>query len=56
MTRIDHRLEPRPEFADTYDRLYTAYTALYPAIAPVMRPLAGDGSVEPNAAHVVGTR
>ncbi len=40
MTRIDHRLEPRPELAETYDRLFAAYTALYPAVAPVMRPLA----------------
>jgi len=39
MTRIDHRLEPRPEFGETYDRLFATYTALYPAIAPVMRPL-----------------
>ena len=39
MTRIDHRLEPRPELAETYDRLFAAYTALYPAVAPVMRPL-----------------
>ena len=39
MTRIDHRLEPRPEFAATYDRLFAAYTALYPAVAPIMRPL-----------------
>ena len=38
MTRIDHRIEPRPEFADTYDRAFAAYTALYPAVAPVMRP------------------
>ncbi len=41
MTRIDHRIEPRPEHAATYDRLYAAYTALYPAVAPVMRPLGG---------------
>jgi xylulokinase len=41
MTRIDHRLEPRPELADTYDELFAAYVALYPAVAPVMRPLAG---------------
>jgi xylulokinase len=40
MTRIDHRLEPRAEHAETYDRLFAAYTGLYPAIAPVLRPLA----------------
>jgi sugar (pentulose or hexulose) kinase len=39
MTRIDHRLEPRPEHAETYDRLFAAYTGLYPAVVPVMRPL-----------------
>ena len=48
MTRIDHRLEPRPDLAETYDRVFAAYTALYPAIAPVMRPLAnGAVAVEP---------
>jgi sugar (pentulose or hexulose) kinase len=48
MTRMDHRLEPRPEFAETYDRLFAAYTALYPAVAPVMRPLvaATDAALE----------
>jgi xylulokinase len=40
MTRIDHELSPRPEHAATYDRLYAAYTALYPAVAPILRPLA----------------
>jgi xylulokinase len=40
MTAIDHRLEPRAEHRATYDRLYTAYTALYPATAPILRPLA----------------
>jgi xylulokinase len=52
MTRMDHRLEPRPEFAETYDRLFAAYTALYPAVAPVMRPLvaAADAALEPAPA------
>lgn len=40
MTRIDHELEPDPMRAATYDRSFAAYTALHPAIAPVMRPLA----------------
>jgi xylulokinase len=40
MTRIDDELEPRPEHRATYDRLYAAYTGLYPAVAPVLRPLA----------------
>jgi xylulokinase len=39
MTRIDHRLEPRPEVRDTYARLYEAYVGLYPATAPILRPL-----------------
>ncbi|MEO5885966.1 MAG: FGGY-family carbohydrate kinase [Candidatus Limnocylindrales bacterium] len=39
MTTIDHELEPRPEFAATYDRIYAAYTALYPAVAPVLGPM-----------------
>lgn len=44
MTRIDHELVPRREHAETYERLYAAYTALYPAVTPIMRPLRG-GSV-----------
>ncbi len=40
MTRIDHRVEPRPELRATYDRLFEAYVALYPAVAPILRPLA----------------
>jgi xylulokinase len=41
MTRIEQRLDPRPELAETYDTLYGAYTALYPAVSPVVRPLTG---------------
>ena len=44
MTRIDRELAPRPAFAATYERTFAAYTALYPAIAPVMRALADGGS------------
>ena len=40
MTRVDHRLEPDAEHAPEYDRLYAAYTALYPATAPILRGLA----------------
>jgi xylulokinase len=40
MTRIEHALDPRPDVAAVYERAYAAYTALYPAVAPVMRPLA----------------
>jgi xylulokinase len=39
MARIDHALEPDPGRRETYDRLYAAYTGLYPAVAPVLRPL-----------------
>lgn len=41
MTRIDSRIEPRRELAPVYDRLYEAYVALYPATAPILRPLEG---------------
>jgi xylulokinase len=39
MTRIDARIDPNPALAPVYDRLYEAYRALYPATAPVLRPL-----------------
>jgi xylulokinase len=42
MTRIEARIEPNPELAGVYDRLFEAYRALYPATAPILRPL--DGS------------
>ncbi len=41
MTRISARIEPRRDLAPVYDRLFEAYLALYPATAPVLRPLAG---------------
>lgn len=41
MTRIAHRLEPRRELAERYDAAYRAYTRLHPAIAPLVRDLAG---------------
>ena len=41
MTRIDARIEPRGELAPIYDRLFDAYQALYPATAPILRPLGG---------------
>ena len=43
MTRIDHRIEPDATLVPTYDRLFEAYLALYPATAPVLRPLADHG-------------
>ena len=39
MTSIADRLQPRAEHAATYDRLFEAYVGLYPATAPVLRPL-----------------
>ena len=39
MTSIAGRLEPRAEHAEAYDRLFEAYVGLYPATAPVLRPL-----------------
>jgi xylulokinase len=42
MTRIDARLEPRAELTPVYDRLFKAYLALYPATAPILRPLDGN--------------
>jgi len=39
MTAIDRRLEPREEHAATYDAAFAAYRALYPATAPILRPL-----------------
>ena len=41
MTRIAARIEPRRDLAPVYDRLFEAYRALYPATAPVLRPLGG---------------
>ena len=43
MTRIAERISPRTELAPLYDRLYEAYLALYPATAPLLRPLPGSG-------------
>jgi len=42
MTRTTEQIEPRPEVADAYDRLYLAYLGLYPATAPLLRPLYVD--------------
>jgi xylulokinase len=48
MTRVDRRIEPNPVNAATYDALFEAYTALHPAIAPVLRRL-GTANPEPVA-------
>jgi len=39
MVRIEKVLVPHEEHRATYDRLFDAYAALHPAIAPVLRPL-----------------
>ena len=39
MTRVERRLEPGDASAATYDRLFDAYVAMYPATAPILRPL-----------------
>ncbi len=44
MTSVASRIEPRTEHAAAYDRLFEAYVDLYPATAPVLRPLAGGVS------------
>jgi xylulokinase len=47
MTGIAREIEPRPEVAATYDRLFEAYVALYPATAPVLGQLTGPGGGAP---------
>ncbi len=42
MTSIAERIEPRPDRAEVYDRTFAAYVGLYPATAPLLRPLARD--------------
>ncbi len=37
MTRIERRLEPDPGRARIYDRAYSTYTSLHPAISPILR-------------------
>jgi xylulokinase len=39
MTRIESRLGPRRSLAPLYDRVFEAYVGLYPATAPILRPL-----------------
>jgi xylulokinase len=39
MTRIVDRIEPRRELEPVYTRVFEAYLGLYPATAPVLRPL-----------------
>ena len=39
MTRIEAHVAPRASLAPLYDRVFEAYVALYPATAPILRPL-----------------
>jgi xylulokinase len=39
MTRIESRIDPNRAVAPIYDRVFEAYKALYPATAPLLRPL-----------------
>jgi xylulokinase len=39
MTRIESRIDPNTALAPVYDRLFEAYRGLYPATAPLLRPL-----------------
>jgi len=43
MVRFDHRCEPNPANRETYDRLFDAYTSLWPAIAPTVHWLGSLG-------------
>jgi xylulokinase len=47
MTAVDQEIEPDAATAEVYDRLYGAYTALHPAVAPIMRPLHASPPVGP---------
>jgi xylulokinase len=44
MTRIETRIQPRGELASMYDDLFQAYVALYPATAPILRPLTASAA------------
>jgi xylulokinase len=44
MTAIDRRFEPDPERQRAYDRVFEAYVALHPAIAPVLQRLDERGT------------
>jgi xylulokinase len=52
MTAIDRRFEPRAETMETYDRVYEAYVALYPALVPIVRRLQADPAAAPMAVAV----
>jgi len=43
MVRIDHRCDPIPANRATYDALFDAYTAIWPAVAPTVHRLGSLG-------------
>ncbi len=49
MTSIDRRFEPDPDRMPVYDRVFEAYVALHPAIAPVLRGVDDPGPPAPVA-------
>jgi xylulokinase len=44
MTSVVERIEPREDAAPLYARVFEAYAGLYPATAPILRPLARAGA------------
>jgi sugar (pentulose or hexulose) kinase len=51
MTAIDRRFEPDLSLRARYDEIYAAYTALHPAVAPVLRALGAGRGAEPAPAR-----
>lgn len=47
MTAIDRRFEPDLDLRGLYDELYAAYTALYPAVSPILQELAAARTADP---------
>jgi xylulokinase len=58
MTAIDRRFQPDPGRRGTYDEVYAAYTALHPAVSPILRELetarAADRATSDPAANRAG--
>jgi hypothetical protein len=50
MVRIAARMEPDASCRPTYDRLYDAYLALHPAVAPIVRALQAPSETPVGAA------
>lgn len=49
MTRIDGRIEPRPELRARYDELFRIYKDLYPALKTIVAPRAGAAEAQADA-------